>query len=756
MKLATNNQYKNPEKLGVLLDLGRYSNSFDYIDGRNLGVDVGDIVLVKLKGTLSRGLVVTKSNILLNLNKDKKSGDFKYLSIEKIVQKSIFDYEYREWIENLAKSYRVSLFKMFKTAMPPGWIGRQNNQSESILKQNWIMCLDKNLTKPQNLTSKQLLLFSKVKEKGGSWQAELLKDGFTYSQIDTLVKGKLFSKIKKKKENQEFLNSFKKKPLQIEVPELTVEQKKAYDLIEFMKPGEVLLLWGETGSGKTEIYLRIVRNELKNGKSCLILAPEIGLIPQLIDRFCERFKDNIFEYHSSCSSKHRKLVWQRISESNEPIIIIGTRSAIFLPIRNLGLIILDEEHDNSYKQETPMPCYDAREVALDRAWRNNSKLIFGSATPSMSLWKKIYFEEKFKMIRMKKRISNTKIPEIRVVDMREEFKNGNKRILSNKLLSSLKELRAKKEQAIILIPRRGYNGFLSCRSCGFVVNCPNCDSALSVHVGSQGTRWLSCHWCNLKKKYVNTCPDCNSNAFKPFGIGTQKVVEFINDELPQLKILRFDRDTTSGKDGHRKILSEFSNGDADVLVGTQMLAKGIDIPNVTLSVVLAADGLLHRPDLSAEEKALQLFLQLAGRSGRADKVGLVIFQTYQPNHPIIDYFKKRDYERFLIDNAKIRKESNLYPFCRICLIKISGKSYELTEEAANKISSYLKPHCEKNNWRLVGPAPSLISRIGNKFRWQILIYGPENSDLPSSIGINLWKIVSREVNLMIDINPVEI
>ena len=185
-----------------------------------------------------------------------------------------------------------------------------------------------------------------------------------------------------------------------------------------MKPGEVLLLWGETGSGKTEIYLRIVRNELNNGKSCLILAPEIGLIPQLIDRFCERFKDNIFEYHSSCSSKHRKLVWQKISESNEPIIIIGTRSAIFLPIKNLGLIILDEEHDNSYKQETPMPCYDAREVALDRSWRNKSKLIFGSATPSMSLWKKIYYEEKFKMIRMKKRISNTKIPEIKVVDER--------------------------------------------------------------------------------------------------------------------------------------------------------------------------------------------------------------------------------------------------------------------------------------------------------------------------------------------------
>ncbi len=738
------------------MDLGRYSNSFDYIDGRNLGVDIGDIVLVKLKGRFSSGLVVTKSTLKFNYESKKKLDNFEYLNIDKIIQKSIFDNEFGEWIVTLARFYRVSVFKMFKTALPPGWIGGYKNKTEIIREHNWIFCMEENKYVNRKMTDNQLLLLKTVKDKGGLWQVDLLKEGFTYYQIDLLVKNKFLSKIKKKKEPSLVLNSFETISSQEGIPELTDEQKRAYRAIEIMNPGEVFLLWGETGSGKTEIYLRTAGNELIKKKSCLILAPEIGLIPQLIDRFRERFKENVFEYHSNCSSTHRKLVWKRIAEIDKPIIIIGTRSAIFLPIRNLGLIVLDEEHDNSYKQETPMPCYDARDVAIGRALRDKSKLIFGSATPSMNLWKKIYFENKFKMIRMRKRISDVKIPDIAVVDMRKEFKNGNKKILSNRLLSALSDLRNKKEQAIILIPRRGYNGFLSCRSCGHVVNCPNCDSALSVHIGSKGTRWLSCHWCNLKKPYLNTCPDCKSNAFKPFGIGTQRVAEFLNDELPQLRILRFDRDTTSGKDGHRRILSEFSKGSADVLVGTQMLAKGIDIPNVTLSVVLAADGLLHRPDLSAEEKALQLFLQLAGRSGRANKTGLVIFQTYQPNHPIIEYFKKRDYESFLLENAKIRQESSLFPFCRVCLIKISGEDYDLTEESANEISIYLKPYCDNHNWKIVGPAPSLISRIGKKFRWQILLYGPENSDLPDSIGINLWKIIKKEVHLVIDTNPVEI
>ena len=333
---------------------------------------------------------------------------------------------------------------------------------------------------------------------------------------------------------------------------------------------------------------------------------------------------------------------------------------------------------------------------------------------------------------------------------------GNRKIFCNELLDSLSELKDKKEQAIILIPRRGYNGFLSCRSCGHIVSCPNCDTALTVHVGSKGAKWLSCHLCNMKRRLSNFCPDCNSTAFKPFGIGTQRVVEFLSNEIPHLKLLRFDRDTTSGRDGHRNILSSFSKGDADILVGTQMLAKGIDVPNVTLSVVIAADGLLHRPDLSSEEKSLQLFLQLAGRSGRANKMGKVIFQTYQPNHPVISYLKRRDYEGFLLDNSKLRKESNLFPFCKVCLLKISGIDYALTEKTAYNLADYLIPFCQKVNWKLIGPAPSLVSKVGKKYRWQLLLTGPDNSPIPLPDNNNLWDIIPKNIYLNIDISPVEI
>ena len=759
MKLATNNSFNNPSKVGVLLDFGRYSNSFDYLDSKNLGTEIGDIVLVRLKGRLCSGLVVEKkiSNLVKgqNLNFDEKK-DIKYLFVESIIQKKVFEPWWRDWIENLASMHKVSNFKMFKTALPPGWIGKYNQKTLKSNNQLWITASNKLDYSPHELTDKQSKLFKFMELKAGFWQSELNKLGFTSALINVLVKKKLLKKIKKERPPSLSLNSYQNDFGDNKIPQLTNQQREAYDQIQAMEPGESILLWGETGSGKTEVYLRVVQEQLSVNKSCLILAPEIGLIPQLIDRFTTRFKKNIFEYHSNCSTKHRKLVWNKILSSVEPIIVIGTRSAVFLPIKELGIIILDEEHDDSYKQESPMPCYDARELSFDRAKKNKAKLIFGSATPSLSIWKKFYFDKKIRMIRMQDRISSTKEPDIEIVDMREEFKNGNKKILSEELIRSLDSLREKKEQAIILIPRRGYSGFLSCRNCGYIVNCPHCDLALTVHIGSKGTNWLSCHWCNFKRTIINTCPDCNSNAFKSFGIGTQRVVKFLNDELPNLKLFRFDRDTTSGKDGHRRILSDFSKGHADVLVGTQMIAKGIDIPNVTLSVVIAADGLLHRPDLSSEENALQLFLQLAGRSGRDKKSGKVIIQTYQPQHPVISYLRQRNYEGFLNDNSKLRKESGLFPFCKVCLLKISGINYDLTELAAKDIARYLSPFCVKKSWKLIGPAPSMISKIGKKFRWQILIYGADNSELPIPEGNKLWDILPNDTFLTVDINPVEI
>ena len=758
MKPASNQLSNISFKLEVLLDIGSSSDSFYYLDGNNLGVEVGDIVIVKLRGRLLNGLVISKENFsTINKDEAKVNGKkfFKYLFVEGILQKKIIDDWWREWIESLASFYMVSNLKMFKTAFPPGWIGKHKKISQGFKNQVWIEAKKDLDIKNSKLTKKEFLLINTLPEKG-NWQSELIKSGFNYTLLNSMVNKSYLDKSKRKKKLSPKFNFFLNDHIAIKKPNLTNEQKIACQEFEAMKPGDALLLWGETGSGKTEVYMRMTENQLLKKKSCLILAPEIGLIPQLIDRYRGRFNNVVYEYHSNCSSSHRTLVWKTIINATEPLVVIGTRSAVFLPIKNLGLIILDEEHDVSYKQDSPMPCYDAREVAIEIIKRNSAKLIFGSATPSMKTWKKSIYEKNFKLVRMIQRISSNEVPEIKIVDMRDEFKKGNIKIFSSELLELLPNLRSKKEQAIILIPRRGHSGFLSCRNCGYLINCPNCDVPLSVHLGSQGKKWLSCHWCDHKSRLINHCPDCNSNAFKPFGIGTQRVMEFLNKEFSDLRVLRFDRDTTSGKDGHRNILSKFSKGDADILVGTQMLAKGIDIPNITLSVVIAADGLLHRPDISAEEKSLQLFLQLAGRAGRAQKKGKVIFQTYKPSHPVITYLQKRDYERFLIETSKLRKDANLFPFCKVCLLKLSGENYELTELIAIKVAKYLLNFCKLNDWKVIGPAPSLIAKIGKKFRWQILIHGPESSKIPLPERSLLWKLIPKNVFLTIDVNPAEL
>ncbi len=758
MKPASNQFSNISYKFEVLLDIGSTRSSFYYLDGKNLGVEVGDIVTVKLRERLLNGLVISKENFLkININETNitERRSIKYLFVENILQKKIVDEWWRKWIESLASIYMVSNLKMYKTAFPPGWIGKYKKNSEGFKDQIWIETTKEFDNRKNKLTKKEFLLINNLPKKG-NWQSQLIKSGFNYPLINTMVSKNYLVKSKRKKSTNPKLNCFLSDPSAIKKPNLTREQKIAFQEFQSMKPGNVLVLWGETGSGKTEVYMRMSEYQLVNKKSCLILAPEIGLIPQLIDRFSSRFKNVVYEYHSNCSSNHRTLVWKKIINTNEPLIVIGTRSAVFLPIKNLGLIIMDEEHDSSYKQDSPMPCYDAREVAIEIVKMNSAKLIFGSATPSMQTWKKCIYEENFKLVRMMQRTSLNEVPEIRIIDMRDEFKKGNMKIFSSELLELIPKLPLKNEQAIILIPRRGHSGFLSCRNCGYLINCPNCDVPLSVHLGSQGKKWLSCHWCDHKSRPINRCPDCNSNAFKPFGIGTQRVIEFLNEEFPELRVLRFDRDTTSVKDGHRDILTKFSRGDADILVGTQMLAKGIDIPNITLSVVIAADGLLHRPDISSEEKSLQLFLQLAGRAGRAQKKGKVIFQTYKPNHPVISYLQQRDYERFLIENSKLRKDANLFPFCKICLLKLSGENYELTESIAIKLAKYLLNFCEKKNWKLIGPAPSLIAKVGKKFRWQILIHGPEGSKIPLPDRFLLWKLIPKTVFLTIDVNPVEL
>jgi primosomal protein N' (replication factor Y) len=534
---------------------------------------------------------------------------------------------------------------------------------------------------------------------------------------------------------------------------LKPEQAAAIEAYQALPEGAGLLLWGVTGSGKTEVYLQLAADELAKGRHVLLLTPEIGLIPQLVDRCRRRFGSRVVEYHSGCRDAEKVRGWRRCLDPDQPLVVVGTRSAIFMPLAPLGLVVLDEEHDSSYKQESPMPCYHARDLAMDRVARHGARLVLGSATPSVESWLHSQPGGPLRLARLKERISKQHLPPVYVVDMRHELADGHKRLVSRPLMERLAALPEQGEQAVVLVPRRGYSPFLGCRSCGEVVQCPHCDVALTVHRGQGGKQWLRCHWCDHRASMGTRCSHCGSTAFKPFGAGTQRVLELLDEELDGLRLLRFDRDSTGGRDGHRRLLDRFAAGEADVLIGTQMLAKGMDLPRVTLAAVLAADGLLHRPDLRAGEQALQLLLQLAGRAGRGERPGQVLVQTYSPEHPVIKHLVDGRYELFLAQEIELRREAGLVPFSRACLLRLSGESASATATAASVLAERLKPLCQKQNWWLLGPAPAPVARVAGRSRWQLLLHGPVGSALPLPPGPALWEALPRGVALSVDPDP---
>ncbi len=744
----------------VLLEIGREGGCFTYKDGLGLGVGVGDLVQVRLRGREMNGLVIQKCfpfDALENSHTLSRDKEVEFLDIDEIVHKSVVDSSWKRWIDATAKNCHVSSFRMLKAALPTGWLGERKKYKSRGKSMLWVSLKKNKNFEPQKISRRKRALEEVLKSSGGgAWQKDLQASGFSTSLIQSLVLSGIASKEKRFvfDEVPSIHDDALKELEKIKI--LTNEQQNALNTYHRMLQGESLLLWGVTGSGKTEVYLQIVAHELKSGRHCLILTPEIGLIPQLLDRFTKRFGSRVLEYHSNLSNREKLSTWMSIVNASTPFVVIGTRSAVFLPLKPLGLITLDEEHDSSYKQESPMPCYHARDIACERAKRCGAKVVLGSATPSLSTWKNISKEGSLKVARLNQRISNQALPRVKIIDMRNELAQGHRRLISRQLMAHLSALRESGEQAVLLVPRRGYSTFVSCRSCGEVVQCPNCDVALTVHRNAQGMQWLRCHWCDYRSGITSKCHECGSNAFKPFGAGTQRVMENLENELEGLRFLRFDRDTTGGRDGHRKLLNQFADGKADVLIGTQMLSKGMDLPNVTLAAVLAADGLLHKPDLMSGEQTLQLFLQLAGRAGRGNKPGEVLVQTYCPDHPVITHLVNGSYEDFLIGESQLRKEAGLVPYSRACLLRLAGESSSLTAQTAIKLSENIKKTCNVRGWNIVGPAPSLISKVAGKSRWQILLHGPESSLLPFSDELDLWKFIPKGVTLSVDPDPMQL
>lgn len=541
--------------------------------------------------------------------------------------------------------------------------------------------------------------------------------------------------------------------------QLTPAQAQALEKILSLNSPTTVLLHGVTGSGKTEVYLQAIAPILQQGKSALVLVPEIGLTPQLMDRFRARFGDRyVNAYHSQLSDGERFDTWRQML-SGEPQILIGTRSAVFAPLHQIGVIILDEEHDPSFKQDRPQPCYHARTVAQWRAELENCPLILGSATPSTEMLHLVKSGDGVdtEYLTLPDRIGNKPMPPITIVDMREELKAGNWSIFSRQLQTAIATMQEQKKQGILFIHRRGHSTFVSCRSCGHVMMCPNCDVSLSYHNVSisklDGD--LRCHYCNYGQPKPRNCPACGSPYFKHFGSGTQKVEQELAALFPDLKLIRFDSDTTRNKDQHRQLLEQFQSGGADLLIGTQMLTKGIDIPQVTLVGVVSADGLLNFSDYRAGERAFQTLTQVAGRAGRGDEAGEVLIQTYTPEHPVIQAAQAYDFDNFMQCELKHRFALCYPPVGQMALFHLSSADAIAVEAAADKLADYLQ--AQNSEWDVLGPAPASVTRVKNRYRWQVLLKF-KNSDISQLPHLETLRalIASKSVRIAIDVDPLTI
>ncbi|MCQ2387239.1 MAG: primosomal protein N' [Clostridia bacterium] len=510
------------------------------------------------------------------------------------------------------------------------------------------------------------------------------------------------------------------------------------------------LLFGVTGSGKTEVYLELIDREIKKGKSAIMLVPEISLTPQMLKQLRSRFGENAAILHSGLSAGERFDEWWRIRQK-EAKIVIGARSAIFAPLENIGIIIIDEEHDGSYISETS-PRYTTVDIAKFRAKYNDAKLVLGSATPSVESFLLAKSGE-YNLERLPDRINKKPLPNIEVVDMRKEIRHGNNSPFSVSLKAELEECLNKKNQAIIFLNQRGYSRSVICTECGHVVKCPSCDVSLTYHKEDES---LLCHYCGAKFKMVESCPECGSTFLRYGGFGTERVVLELKKLFPNANILRMDKDTTQNKEGHFKILNDFSQRKADILVGTQMIAKGHDFPFVTLVGILDADMSLHFSDFKSHERTFQLLTQVAGRSGRADEAGKVVLQTYSPEHPVLMQAIRYDYEGFFEQENSVRSTTGFPPYSDIIRVLISGVNEENTINVVKSLYTELEMFKNKNADKFIffGCMKSPIKKLQNKFRYQVLMrIKANNRELLNEIFSISNKYDNRSVSVYMELNP---
>lgn len=646
-------------------------------------------------------------------------------------------------IDFMREKYLCTYLEGIKTLIPTGIIKGVKN------KVNTVIYAGKELQGKFN-KEPYISIYNTIKDNSGKYNKNELSKlyNFSLSSLNTLLKQDYLTneKVIVNRYNDKIFKVYSEKIL-------NKEQKQAVDIIQ-NSVNNIFLIHGITGSGKTEIYMKLVSEAIKENKDSIILVPEISLTPQMVERFKGRFGKDIAVFHSKLSEGERFDEWLRVKNKLVKVAI-GARSAVFLPFSNLSLIVIDEEHENSYKSDSD-PKYLAFEIAKYRCELENAKLILGSATPSVETYYKTE-ENKIKLINLKNRADNALLPSIELVDMREELLSQNKSIFSKKLYKEIEKSLINKEQIILFLNRRGFSTFVSCRKCGFVFKCNKCDIALTYHHEDNS---LSCHYCGMKRKITNVCPKCKSNYVKYFGIGTEKIEQEVKRYFPGARTLRMDFDTTRKKNSYEEIYNSFKGKEADILIGTQMIAKGLDFKDVTLVGVLAADLSLNVPDFRSAERTFQLITQVAGRAGRGEKEGKVIVQTYTPDNYSILFSIQNDYLGFYNREISIRRDMNYPPFSKIFLMNLSSKKEDLLIKCIQNIGVILKNKLKENDKiEMLGPCPCAISKINDFYRWQIILKGNVDFTFANNIKDILYdslKDVYSDIRLSLDLNPLSL
>lgn len=742
----------------VIINRGakKLNRTFDY----NIPKDLEELILVGSKVLVPFGNGEKLAEAFVVGIKEKSAFELKNITKleENLTDKQI---SLAKW---MAKRYFCNISDCIKLMLTPG---TRNKNKEKRIQDKTINCvyLKKDIEeiefeietgKIKSEKQKRLLNFVKDNEGTTVPEIEMFTD-CARGIVNTLVKNGYLEIIEKKVERNPLLGRNCEKTNNLK---LTEEQKNAYNRVEEAidkNEYKQFLLYGVTGSGKTEVYLQLIEKVLKIGKNAIVLVPEISLTPQMLDRFISRFgKSDIAILHSKLSIGERHDEWERIRE-RKARIVIGARSAVFAPIENIGIIIIDEEHDSSYKSETN-PRYNAKEIAKILAKENKAPLLLGSATPDINTFYNATSENedgntKTKLLTLTKRANESSLPKVEIIDLKQELANGNRSMLSMELYNSIEENISQKRQTILFLNRRGYSTFIMCRNCGYTVKCPSCNISMTYH---SYEKKLKCHYCSYEENLVTTCPECHSDKIRYFGTGTQKLEQEINKQFPNASTIRMDIDTVTKKNSHEEILNKFKNENIDILIGTQMVVKGHHFPNVTLVGVIAADSSLNIDDYRANERTFQILTQVAGRAGRENLPGKVIIQTYNPDNFSIICAQKQNYEMFYETEIALRKQLKYPPFCDIILISFNSLNETNIKNISNEMYKKLLEKLNQEEFKIFRPMPSPIDKIQNRYRWRIIIKGNMTVEANEVLNQTLKEIYSRnikDIRISIDVNP---